>query len=95
MLSFNAFQGNTMIRAVHTNPEGRKLLILGIDKTNVERIKAGQPILVKGDQMGLDLPIDVAILYGESLDDVAKSLRDMGFVSIPDPLPPPVKVTDA
>lgn len=84
-----------MIRAVHIRPDGRKLLILGLDQTNVERLKSGQPVLVEGGLMGLDVPIDVAIMYGETLDNVAKDLREMGFSSIPDPLPSLVKPSNA
>lgn len=80
-----------MIRALGTQTNGRKILILGLDKTNIEKLTAGQPISVRGNQFGLNLPVNFVIMYGETLDDVAKELHEAGIGPIPDPLPEPVK----
>ena len=54
-----------MIKAV----AGKKIL-LGLDKTNVKRLKQGQPIFIKGSDIGLEK--DIYILYGNSLKDIQK-----------------------
>lgn len=49
------------------------LIILGIDAENVRRLKAGQPILKSLAQHGgTD---DIAIVYGDTLDDIQKELK--------------------
>lgn len=80
-----------MIRALTTQKDGRKMLILGVDRINIERLTSKQPIIVRGGQFGMDLPMDVLIMFGETLDDVAAELRQNGFESVPDPLPNPVR----
>lgn len=80
-----------MIRAVATKKDGRKLLILGVDRTNIERLTSKQPIMVQGNQFGLDLPVDILIMFGETLDDVATELRQSGVGPVPNPLPDPEK----
>ena len=47
-------------------------LILGIDKENVKRLTSDKPILFDGKPFGFDGQI--AIVYGETLWDIAKSL---------------------
>lgn len=80
-----------MIRAVGTQKDGRKLLIFGLDAINIERLKAKDAIFVRGNQFGLNLPVDVLIMYGDTLDEVAEDLRKSGLGSIPNPLPDPVE----
>jgi hypothetical protein len=83
-----------MLRALG-NANGRKFLILGVDKANVEKLMAKKPIIVRGNEFGLDLSIDVVIMYGDTLEEVAKELRDNGIGPIPDPLPGPVEKPNA
>lgn len=82
-----------MIRALATQKDGRKLLILGVDRTNIDKLTSKQPIIVRGDQFGLDLPVDFLIMFGETLDDVATELRQSGVGPIQNPLPDPVGKT--
>lgn len=66
-----------MIRAVATKVDGSKLLVLGITKENVERLKQGRPIHVEGAPMGVDT--SVVIYYGETARDLIKQLKDAGI----------------
>lgn len=76
-----------MIRATITSPvTGRKILLLGVDRENIVRLTSGKPILVKGEQM--DLGVDVAIVFGESLQDVVEELHKNG-IAFPTPKEPP------
>lgn len=65
-----------MIRALMTTKDGRPMLLLGIEAENVKRLKEGQPIHVNGRED--DLPIDVVIMYGETLQDVLDDLVKAG-----------------
>jgi len=84
-------EATKMIRAVGTQKDGRKLLILGVDAINLENLKAKNAILVRGTQFGINLPVDVLIMYGDTLEEVAEDLRKSGVGSIPTPLPDPVE----
>lgn len=67
-----------MIRLTITNPtSGKKLLLLGVDRENINRLTAGQPIFVEGGPMGL--PFDVSVAFGETLDDVRAELEKGGL----------------
>lgn len=63
-----------MIRAVGTNQRGGKLLVLGIDDDNVKRLTNGEPIICRGDTVGVSF--DVVIVHGHTLRDVKATLED-------------------
>jgi hypothetical protein len=65
-----------MIRATGT-AKGRKFLLLGVDRENINRLTAGKPIIVRAES--LDLERDVMIVFGETLQDVADQLEKAGF----------------
>lgn len=44
---------------------GKTIVGLGISQGNVDRLQAGQPILISLEEMGL-APYDVMIFYGET-----------------------------
>lgn len=67
-----------MIRAKSIQANGRVLLLLGVDRENITRLTAGQPIFVDGDKHGLDLDFDVGVLFGETLQDVINELGEAG-----------------
>lgn len=70
-----------MIRARLSNGA----FILGIDAENVKRLKEGKPILVSLAELGgTD---DVYIMYGETLDDIAKELERSSGNPLPTPTP--------
>jgi hypothetical protein len=48
-------------------------IILGIDAENVKRLKENRPIFVNGSE--LDIPMDICIMYGDTLKEVADSLN--------------------
>ena len=74
-----------MIRAVATRADGTKLLLLGVDERNVERLKAGKPIMVEGGPLGLP-NVAVAIMYGETMQAIIDELKEAG-ISVPDHVP--------
>lgn len=64
------------------------MMILGIDAENVKRLKEGKPILKALSQFGGK--DDVLIVYGDTLDDVQRTLEEtMGPLPKPLPLPGP------
>lgn len=66
-----------MIRAVTGNGHGGKLVILGLDAENVRRLTHNEPILVKGETIGM--PDDTLIVFGETLDGAKASLARLGI----------------
>jgi hypothetical protein len=72
-----------VIRAVLKRPGSPDLVVLGIDARNVDRLRDGKPIHVVGEPLGV--PFDVAVLYGDTLHDVAAEFERAGV-----PLPPDV-----
>lgn len=64
------------------------MMILGIDAENVKRLKEGKPILKALSQFGGK--DDVLIVYGDTLDDVQRTLEEaMGPLPAPQALPEP------
>jgi len=67
-----------MIRLTIVNPNtGMKLLLLGLDRENINRLTAGKPIFVEGAGMGL--PFDVSVAFGETLDELRGELEKGGL----------------
>jgi len=62
-----------MIKAIMKNKDSDNILLLGISEENVNRLKEGKPIHIKGDELGIDN--DVLIVYGETEEDLYKDLR--------------------
>jgi hypothetical protein len=57
------------------------LVLLGITRGNVERLMAGQPIRVSGDDPAIGLPgVTLCIMFGETEDAIAGELRAAGVV---------------
>lgn len=50
-----------------------KLIGLGLTSENIKRLKQGQPILVKGSEIGKNH--DILILYGKNESDLLKTLQ--------------------
>ena len=62
-----------MIRAIiRSKTTGRRTLLLGLDRENLDRLANGKPIYVIGKALGVDC--DVAIVFGESLSDVINDM---------------------
>ncbi len=47
-------------------------IILGLDKENIRRLTANQPIHIKAESLKVDE--DIFIVYGETLSDIVKEL---------------------
>lgn len=78
-----------MIRATITSPStGKKTLLLGVDRENMRRLMdEKRPIFVKGEPM--ELGFDVAIVFGETLQDVVEELHKAGIMfPTPEGMPP-------
>lgn len=57
------------------------VFILGLDAENIKRLKQGKPILVSLAELGgTD---DVLIMYGDTLDDIAKELEKATGSALP------------
>ncbi len=67
-----------MIRAVIARSNGTKMILLGVDERNIECLKAGKPIHVECDPMGIH-GIEIAILYGETPQHIIDELRQVGI----------------
>lgn len=65
-----------MLKAVATKPDGTKVLILGVDKGNVKRLRKGQPILVRGGEVGIG-PVEIVIHYRETLRQLQADFEPM------------------
>lgn len=66
-----------MIRWSATGLGGRKVIGLGIEEGNIERLKDGKPILVTGEALGF--AGDIFITYGEDKAALLKQFRDAGI----------------
>lgn len=71
-----------MIRATATTKSGRKLVLLGLEAKNIELLKEGKPMFIRGDEYGLDLDFDVTIIYGDTAEDIIRLLKDAGVTGL-------------
>lgn len=53
--------------------QGRKIVGLGVEERNLERLRAGDPIHVFGEEMGL--PFDIVIYYGKDMEALMAMTR--------------------
>lgn len=49
-----------------------KTIILGLERGNIERLKAGDPIEIKGEEVGANR--NILIVYGDTVVDIAHDL---------------------
>ena len=63
--------------------DGSNLLGLGLSRENVSRLVDGQPIMINTKEMNLgDFPWGkIFIFFGETEEDMAKELEDMGAIN--------------
>lgn len=58
------------------------LVLLGLSRGNVERMMAGDPIRVHGDDPAIGLPgVTIVLMYGETEDAITAELRAAGVVN--------------
>lgn len=70
-----------MIKALTTKKDGGKLLILGIDDRNIAKLTTGDPMIVRGAEIGLT--IDILIVHKPTLADVTRYLQDELNMELP------------
>lgn len=70
-----------MIRFVGDLDGGnRKLIGLGLSEENIKRLRKGEPILVRGDEIGFS-DMDITIFYGETEEVMYQDLKKAGLVT--------------
>jgi hypothetical protein len=68
-----------MIRFKVNSKDGGKLLIgLGLSAQNIEKLKAGDPILFGLDELGLE-NTEVVILYGKTEEEMRDKIDEKGL----------------
>lgn len=64
-----------MVKFTIQYPNGRTGVGLGITKENLEELKKGHPIHVSLEELNLPHKIDVMIMYGDTVEDIAKEVK--------------------
>lgn len=65
-----------MIKAI-LDVSGMQIAVLGLTRENIDRLLDNQPIMLDLSQLGL-APQRIAILAGETEDDIIQDLRALG-----------------
>lgn len=68
-----------VIKATSVTVRGRPIVILGLSAVNVERMRADEPILVDGDEIGIDVDI---VVFGGRGDEADLEARLREFFTI-------------
>ena len=68
-----------MIKATITGLE-EPIILMGLSEGNIQRLKAGQPILATIRSFGIDQPGSITIIYGESEQAITDELYKGGFI---------------
>lgn len=64
-----------MLRAVAVNEDGNNVLLLGLSSINIQLIKAGAPILIELEELGLKGK--VVIFHGHTEQDIMRLVSDL------------------
>lgn len=64
-----------MIKARATGPDST-IWVFGLSRANIERLMEGHPILMKGQDLGLEKPVDLMLFFGETEASMEQMLRD-------------------
>ena len=62
--------------------DAQPFVLLGLTDVNLEKLKAGKPIMVELDPFGV--PATCAIVYGESEEKIYEELVEVGLVGSKD-----------
>ena len=65
-----------MIKFKGSQPNGRKLLGIGLEKVNTDALREGKPITVELDDYGAP-GVDLFICWGETQEDLFKMLKHL------------------
>lgn len=75
-----------MIKFRSTKPDGSQLIGLGLSDGNIEKLKAGQPIVFDFGELGIE-GFEGLIMYGKTEEDIITEL-DLHGVKLPSPEAP-------
>lgn len=64
-----------MIKAKATTEDGRDLVILGLAEENMIRLRKGEPIHIKAEEMSL--PHDIIIVWGRDIKDLMNTFKPL------------------
>jgi hypothetical protein len=78
----SAHEKSAMIKFKGTK-DGRTFVGFGITAENVIRLLQGKPILIKGEDIGLE-PMDITIVYGPSSEKLIEQMRAQGLAIPPE-----------
>lgn len=68
-----------MLRAGVNDP-GDPLIVMGLSDGNIERLKAGFPIMAELSTFGVNLPGRVAVIHGKTEADIEQTLRSANLI---------------
>jgi len=57
------------------------LIGLGITEENVRRLKEGDPIFIKGKELGFDW-LEIIIFYGQDEDRLTKMIKELASIDV-------------
>src|SRR5882672_916000 len=69
-----------MIKATIRDPKN-PIIIMGLSEGNIQRLKAGQPILAPINSFGVEQPGEIAIIYGSTEQAIADDLAKHGLIN--------------
>lgn len=72
-----------MIKASGGAADGTPLLLLGLSAENCRRLVAGQPILVRADEVDPRLPAVTVLLIGGATEDAIAAELRQNFPTLP------------
>lgn len=61
-----------MLRGRGTTNDGRPVILLGLERGNIERLQDGQPIRIDATELGF--AGEILIVYGETADQLAAQI---------------------
>lgn len=65
-----------MIKAVATGADGRTMILLGLSKMNVQKLKEQKPIMLQLEEFGIRASL--LILYGETDAAIVEEIKKTG-----------------
>lgn len=67
-----------MITALANTPDGKRVIVLGVSRGNIDRLLAGQPIDITAESHpGFPPDLNIAIFFGETERDLTQSLQEL------------------
>lgn len=76
-----------MLKAVATSKDGRKLLVLGLSRRNMELLMENKPIVVDTARYGIEGGAHIVLLGGETEESIQAEMAK--HLKLPEPVPEP------